>query len=105
MPYQGKPVHLLGDLLEIPHVVNREERIIQQIIGDNVLDDRRLSPDLPRGTVNLIGGELDVEDPRLRMNRTPQLLHHYSIGYHLCHMNYLAMKAYPCKHNQEHKQE
>jgi hypothetical protein len=27
--------------------------------------DRRLSPDLPRGMVNLIGGELDVDDPRL----------------------------------------
>jgi hypothetical protein len=36
MPYQGKLVHLLGDLLEIPHVVDREERIIQQIVGDNV---------------------------------------------------------------------
>jgi hypothetical protein len=36
--YQGKPVHLLGDLLEIPHVVDREERIIQQIIGDDVLE-------------------------------------------------------------------
>jgi hypothetical protein len=38
MPYQGNLVHLLGDLLEIPHVVEREERIIQQIIGDNVLE-------------------------------------------------------------------
>jgi hypothetical protein len=27
--------------------------------------DRRLNPDLPRGTVNLIGGELDVDDPKL----------------------------------------
>jgi hypothetical protein len=27
--------------------------------------DRRLNPDLPRGRVNLIGGELDVDDPRL----------------------------------------
>jgi hypothetical protein len=26
--YQGKPVHLLGDLPEIPHFVDREERII-----------------------------------------------------------------------------
>jgi hypothetical protein len=67
--------------------------------------DRRLSPDLPRGTVNLIGGELDVDDPRLRTNRTPQSLHHCSIGYHPCHTNDLATKAYPCKCNQEHKQE
>jgi hypothetical protein len=37
MPYQGKFVHLLGDLLEISHVVNREERIIQQVFGDDVL--------------------------------------------------------------------
>jgi hypothetical protein len=37
MPYQGKFVHLLGDLLEISHVVDREERIIQQIFGDDVL--------------------------------------------------------------------
>jgi hypothetical protein len=37
MPYQGKFVHLLGDLLEIPHVVDREERIIQPIFGDDVL--------------------------------------------------------------------
>jgi hypothetical protein len=29
MPYQGKFVHLLGDLLEISHVVDRQERIIQ----------------------------------------------------------------------------
>jgi hypothetical protein len=67
--------------------------------------DRRLNPDLPRGTVNLIGGELDVDDPRLRMNRIPQSLRHCSVGYHPCHTNDLATKAYPCKHNQEHKQE
>jgi hypothetical protein len=36
--YQGKPVHLLGDLLKIPHVVDREERIVQQIVGDDVLE-------------------------------------------------------------------
>jgi hypothetical protein len=63
--------------------------------------DRRLSPDLPRGTVNLIGGELDVDDPRLQTNRTPQSLHHCSVGYHPCHMNDLATKAYPCKRNLE----
>jgi hypothetical protein len=37
MPYQGKFVHLLGDLLKISHVVDRQERIIQQIYGDDVL--------------------------------------------------------------------
>jgi hypothetical protein len=64
-----------------------------------------MSPNLPRGTVNLIGGELDVDDPRLRTNRTSQSLHYYSIGYHQYHMNDLTMKAYPCKCNQEHMQE
>jgi hypothetical protein len=44
--------------------------------------DRRMNPDLPRGTVNLIGGELDVDDPRLRTNRTSQSVHHCSVGYH-----------------------
>jgi hypothetical protein len=71
----------------------------------HILGDRRLSPHLPRGTVNLIGGELDIDDPRLRTNRTPQSLHHCSVGYHLCHANDLTAKAYPCKRNQEHKQE
>jgi hypothetical protein len=67
--------------------------------------DRRLSPDLPKGTVNLIGGELDVDDPRLRTNRTSQSLHHCSVCYHPCHTNDLATVAYPCKRNQEHKEE
>jgi hypothetical protein len=30
-----------------------------------MVSDKRLSPNLPRGTINLIGGELDVDDPRL----------------------------------------
>jgi hypothetical protein len=64
-----------------------------------------MSPDLPRGTVNLIGGELDVDESRLRTIGTSQSLHHCSVGYHPCHMDDLTMKAYPCKHNQEHKQE
>jgi hypothetical protein len=38
------------------------------------LTDRRMSPDLPRGTVNLIGGELDVNEPRLRTNGTALLV-------------------------------
>jgi hypothetical protein len=53
----------------------------------------------------LIGGELDIDDPRLRTNRTLQSLHHCSVGYHPCHTNDLATKAYPRKCNQEHKQE
>jgi hypothetical protein len=66
---------------------------------DKEKSDRRLSPDLPRGKVNLIGGELDVDDPRLRMNRTLQSLHHCSVGYHPCYTNDLATKAYPYKRN------
>jgi hypothetical protein len=64
-----------------------------------------MSPDLSRGTVNSIGGELNVDEPRLRMNRTSQSLHHCSVGYHSSHTDDLAMMAYPCKRNQEHKQE
>jgi hypothetical protein len=67
--------------------------------------DRRMSPNLPRGKVNLIGGELDVDEPRLRTIGTLQSLHHCSVGYHPCHTDDLATKAYPCKCNQEHKQE
>jgi hypothetical protein len=66
---------------------------------------RRMSLDFPRGTVNLIGGGLDVDEPRLRTIGTSQSLHHCSVGYHLCHMDHLAKKAYPCKCNQEHKNE
>jgi hypothetical protein len=28
MPYQGKIVHLFGDLLEVPYVVVRQDQII-----------------------------------------------------------------------------
>jgi hypothetical protein len=69
------------------------------------LADRRMSPDLPRGTVHLIGGELDVDDPMLRTNRTSQSLQHCSVGYHPCHTDDLATKAFPYKCNQEHKKE
>jgi hypothetical protein len=64
-----------------------------------------MSPDIPRGTVNLIGGELDVDELRLRTNIISQSLHHCSVGYHPCHTDDPAMKAYPCKRNQEYKQE
>jgi hypothetical protein len=54
--------------------------------------------------VNLIGGQLDVDELKLRTIGTSQSLHHCSIGYHPCHTEDLTMKAYPCKRNQEHKQ-
>jgi hypothetical protein len=37
MPYQGKIVHIFGDLLEVSNVVVRQDRIIHQICGDDVL--------------------------------------------------------------------
>jgi hypothetical protein len=93
---------------EIQDIVDYNEyhsiqHLFQLAIWQKKNFDRRLNPNLSRVTVNLIGGELDVDDPRLRTNRTP--LHHCSVGYHPCHTNGLPMKAYPCKRNQEHKQE
>jgi hypothetical protein len=67
--------------------------------------DRKMSPDLLRGTINLIGGELDVDERRLRTIGTSQSLHHCSVGYHPCHTDDLATKTSPYKRNQEHKQE
>jgi hypothetical protein len=49
---------------------------------------------------NLIEWSLNVDDSRLRANGLVQSLHHYSVGYHSFHTSDLAMKAYPCKHNQ-----
>jgi hypothetical protein len=37
MPYQGKLVHLFEDLLEVSNVVVRQDRIIHQICGDDIL--------------------------------------------------------------------
>jgi hypothetical protein len=37
MPYQGKIVHLFGDLLEVSNVVVRQDQIIHHIYGDDVL--------------------------------------------------------------------
>jgi hypothetical protein len=62
-------------------------------------------PDLPWGRITWLGGDLDVDDQRLRANESSQSLHHYSVGYHSWHTSDLATKAYPCKHNEEHKQE
>ena len=64
-----------------------------------------MQPDLPWHTITWLSGHLDVDDPRLRANGSSQSLHHGSVGYHPWHTNDLATKAYPCKRNQEHKQE
>jgi hypothetical protein len=37
MPYQGKIVHLFGDLLEVSNVVVHQDRIIHQTYGDDIL--------------------------------------------------------------------
>jgi hypothetical protein len=37
VPYQGKIVHLFGNLLEVSDVVVRQDRIIHSICGDDVL--------------------------------------------------------------------
>jgi hypothetical protein len=55
--------------------------------------------------ITWLGGDLDVDDPRLQANGSSQSLHQGSVGYHPLHMSDLTTKVYPCKRNQEHKQE
>jgi hypothetical protein len=49
--------------------------------------DSRMSPNLPRGTGKLIGGDLDVDDEGSEQRRFEpvQSLHHGSIGYQPMH--------------------
>jgi hypothetical protein len=49
--------------------------------------DSRMSPDLPRGTGKLIGGDLDVDDEGFEQRRFEpmQSLHHGSVGYQPVH--------------------
>jgi hypothetical protein len=67
-----------------------------------------MSPDLPRGTCKLIGGDLDVDDEGSKQHRfkSVQSLHHGSIGYQPMHTRIgLAKKAMSLEANREHKQE
>jgi hypothetical protein len=66
-----------------------------------------LVPDLPRGRGRSIGGDLDVgEEGSEQTIVTLQSLYHGSVGYQHVHTRVvLTKKAYPCKCNQEHKQE
>jgi hypothetical protein len=66
-----------------------------------------LVPDLLRGRGRSIGGDLNVgEEGSEQMIVTLQSLHHGSDGHQHVHtLVDLAKKAYPCKCNQEHKQE
>jgi hypothetical protein len=49
--------------------------------------DSRMTPDLPRGTGKLIGGDLDVDDEGSEQHRfkSVQSLHHDSVGYQPVH--------------------
>jgi hypothetical protein len=67
-----------------------------------------MSPDLPRGTGKLIGGDLDVDDEgsEQRWFEPVQSLHHGSVGYQPMHTQIgLTKKALSLQANQEHKQE
>jgi hypothetical protein len=55
-----------------------------------------------RVSIIWLGGDFDVDDPRLQANVSLQSLHRCSID-HPCHTSDLASKTYPCKCNQEHK--
>jgi hypothetical protein len=52
-----------------------------------MVNDSRMSPDLPRGTDKSIGGDLDVDDEGSEQRRFEpvQSLHHGSIGYQPVH--------------------
>jgi hypothetical protein len=70
--------------------------------------DSRMSPDLPRDTGKLIGGDLDVDDEGSEQRRFKpvQSLHHGSVGYQPVHTRIgLAKKAMSLQANREHKQE
>jgi hypothetical protein len=67
-----------------------------------------MSPDLPRGTGKLIGGDLDVDDEGSEQCRFEpvQSLHHGFVGYQPLRTRIvLAKKAMSLQANQEHKQE
>jgi hypothetical protein len=67
-----------------------------------------MSPNLPRGTVKSIGGDLDVDDEGSEQHQFEpvQSLHHISVGYQPMHTRIgLAKKAMPLQANREHKQE
>jgi hypothetical protein len=67
-----------------------------------------MSPDLPRGTSKLIGGDLNVDDEgsEQRQFEPMQSLHHDSIGYQPVHTWIgLTKKAMSLQVNREHKQE
>jgi hypothetical protein len=67
-----------------------------------------MSPDLPRGTGKLIGGDLDIDDEGSEQRRFKpvQSLNHGSVGYQPVRTRIsLAKKAMSLQVNREHKQE
>jgi hypothetical protein len=72
-----------------------------------VTGDERLGLNLSRGRGRSIGGDLDVDEEGFKQTIvTLQSLHYGSVGYqHVLTRVDLPKKAYPCKCNQEHKQE
>jgi hypothetical protein len=67
-----------------------------------------MSPDLPRGTGKLIGGDLDVDDEGSEQRRFElvQSIHHGSVGYQPMHTRIgLTKKPMSLQANQEYKQE
>jgi hypothetical protein len=62
---------------------------------------------LSRGRGRSIGGYLDIDEEGSEQTIVIlQSLHHGSAGYHhACTRVGITKKAYPCKGNQEHKQE
>jgi hypothetical protein len=70
--------------------------------------DSRMSPDLPRGTGKLIGGDFDVDDEasEQRWFEPVQSLHHDSIGYQPARTRIgISKNAMSLQVNREHKQE
>jgi hypothetical protein len=67
-----------------------------------------MSPDLPRGTGKLIGGDLDVDDEGSEQRRFEhvQSIHHGSSGYQPVHTRIgLTKEPMSLQANQEYKQE
>jgi hypothetical protein len=78
------------------------------VLSPTLAFDSRMSPDLSRGTVKSVGGDLDVDDEGSEQHRFEpvQSLHHGSVGYQPVRTQIgLAKKATSLQANREHKQE
>jgi hypothetical protein len=78
------------------------------VLSPTLAFDSRMSPDLSRGTVKSVGGDLDVDDEGSEQHRFEpvQSLHHGFVGYQPVRTQIgLAKKATSLQANREHKQE